>query len=498
MNEPKATRIILCCVILANFLLIGWLQPLPVRADSEKTSSQNIGRSNPFGRITGGNKSTAQKTFAVSQSYQEKPELFIETVTLKFLDARDIERVAASMSSEHGMIVTNQQNNSLIICDTRENIAKILAEIEKVDKAQQQVMFVETVTLKFLEASNLKNALEKMLSKYGSIAVDNNTNSLIICDTKDNLGKILAEVEKANQTPLQIMIEVVIIDVQLKDDTEIGVDWDILSNEHYDIAYRQGMIYPNRLMSTKEDDDSIGNATAFMTRGLGGELSVINGDIRNVVNLLQERRDVEILASPRVLVVSGQQAEIKTVEEIPYQEKTDTSEGGSLTSTEFKEIGVTLGVKATLTDGKRILMEIKPSQSVNTGVSIADVPVVDTREADTTLLMEDGQIIVMGGLRRQETKVAKYQVPVLGDLPLVGLLFSNSKKIVENSELLVLISPHIYKGEPVPEDVMNKYKQLKNREMLSIRHEPKRRKLKQTGESSDKAQSSKAEEQSGR
>ena len=78
-------------------------------------------------------------------------------------------------------------------------------------------LFVQTVTLKFLEAQNLKNALSKMSSEYGSIAVDDNTNTLIICDTKEDLEKIVAEIKKADQTPKQIMIEVVIIDVQLAD-----------------------------------------------------------------------------------------------------------------------------------------------------------------------------------------------------------------------------------------------------------------------------------------
>ena len=308
-------------------------------------------------------------------------------------------------------------------------------------------LFVKTVTLKFLDAKNLKTALDKMSSDFGNIAVNGNTNSLIICDTEENLEKMLAEVKQADQTPRQIMIEVVIIDVKLENDTEIGVDWDILSDEN---------------------TDSIGDATAYMTIGQGGELSVISGTIRNVVNLLQMKKDVEILASPRVLVVSGQHAEIKTVEEIPYQEKTDTQQGGLLTSTEFKEVGVTLQVKATLIEDKQILMEIKPKQSVDTGVSIGNVPVVDTRQADTKLLMEDGQIVVMGGLRRKEIKLTKYQIPILGDLPLIGILFSNNKKVIENSELIVLISPHIYKGERVDDDTMAKFDEIRNRPMLSL------------------------------
>jgi len=338
-------------------------------------------------------------------------------------------------------------------------------------------LFVRTVTLKFLNAANLKVALDKMSSANGSIGVDDNTNSIIICDTKENLERILAEIKKADQTPKQIMIEVVIIDVQLKNDTEIGVDWDILSTDNKDFSYRQSMVYPNRLGIVAPTADTIGNIAAYEGTKLGSELAIVTDDIRNVVNLLQEKRKVDILASPRVMVVSGQKANIKTIQEIPYQEVTQSGAGGggvsAITSTRFKDVGVTMEVKATVTDDGKILLTVKPSQSVSTGTSVAGVPIVDKREASTTLFMDDGQVVVMGGLRRQETQKIKYQVPLLGDLPLIGFIFSNEHNIVQNSELLVLLSPHIYKGEPVPADAMARYDQINSKSLLALPAESK-------------------------
>ena len=94
-------------------------------------------------------------------------------------------------------------------------------------------------------------------------------------------------------------------------------------------------------------------AAAFLVlTGAGGDLSVIHGTIRHVLHASRQKRDVEILASPSTLVVSGQSATIKAVGEIPYEEIIDTAQGGSaaLTSTEFKEVGVNLQVSATVTD----------------------------------------------------------------------------------------------------------------------------------------------------
>jgi type II secretory pathway component GspD/PulD (secretin) len=339
------------------------------------------------------------------------------------------------------------------------------------------LLFVQTITLKFLNASNLKNALDKMSSEHGSISVDDNTNSLIICDTKENLERILVEVKKADKTPQQIVIEVVIIDVKLKDDTEIGVDWDLLTTDNKDASYRQSTIFPNRLSVVAPDVDTIGSATAYAPVGLGGELAIISDDIRAVVHLLQEKREVDILASPRVMVVSGQMAEIQTIEQIPYQQLTQSSAGGggasAITSTEFKDVGVKMEVKATVTDDGKILLVIKPEQSVSTGTSIGGVPVIDKRGVSTTLLMDDGQVAAMGGLRRQETTRRKDQIPILGDLPLIGFIFSDERTVIENSELMVLLSPHLFKGEQVPADAMARFNHIRNKSLIAPPDESK-------------------------
>jgi type II secretory pathway component GspD/PulD (secretin) len=98
-----------------------------------------------------------------------------------------------------------------------------------------------------------------------------------------------------------------------------------------------------------------------------------------------------------------------------------------------------MDVKATVTDEGKILLVVSPSQSIDTGTSIGGVPVVDKREATTTLLMNDGQVAVMGGLRRQDIQFEKRQVPLLGDLPLIFIF--EYHKIVQ-LRASVLLSPH--------------------------------------------------------
>lgn len=481
MNKPTYGKVTLWCLVLAVGVWHGWAQPKTVQAKPGQNSPSDVGRNNPFGELPRSKKPTPQRPAQTSEPFEETPNLYLEIVTLKYLDAQTTGAALQCMSSSSGNIAVLEKINSLIIIDTQENLERILAEIAKIDRPTPGLS-VETITLKFLDAENLKKALDRMVSQYGSIATNPTSNSLIVCDTKENLAKILSEIKKADRTPQQIMVEVFILDVKLEDDTEIGINWDLLSDTNYDISYRQNFT-ASRLGSTIESVDTVGNATAFNTTGLGGDFAMISGTIRNVVHMLQQKKEVEILASPTAMVLSGQSATIKAVEEIPYEDISDTSMGGAaaITSTKFKDVGVNLQVTATVTDGNGIFLTVDTEQNVKTSESRNGVPVVDTRRAQTSLLLNDGQIIAMGGLRRRENTKKVDQIPILGDLPIIGALFKSTITVINNSELVVLLSPHIYKGEPIPSEVMSKYNQIKDGSILSIPHERDKQRRDQVG-----------------
>ena len=322
-------------------------------------------------------------------------------------------------------------------------------------------LYVETVMLQFLRAENVEAIASNLVSVNGTVSVDEETNSIIICDDLQNLARAVKQVRKADQTPRQIWIEVVIVDVQVNDETELGVDWtNLLGTANVGVPGIPGGFGDSNRSFTQDLVDITGGAT----------FNIIHENIGISLRALQQVREVEILSNPTISVLSGQEAYIKTVEEIPYTEASSTSEGGSLTSTEFKEAGITLTVKAIITDDGRILLTVEPEQSVNTGtntITNSTVPVVDSRSAKTTLLMNDGEVLVLGGLRKKEVKISEDKVPLLGDIPLVGALFSNDKTEIKNSELLVFISPHIKDKKP-QEDQKEKFDELRNKPVLQL------------------------------
>jgi type II secretory pathway component GspD/PulD (secretin) len=313
---------------------------------------------------------------------------------------------------------------------------------------------LETVVLRFLDPNSIVGVLQQMRTARGAVSVNRTNKSVVLCDTRENLDRMVAEIKKVDRTPQQVMVEVVILDVQLKDDSDIGINWDLLSTERYNFGYRQNLT-ASRLRSTPESSggtsgttDTVGDATAFNTVGTGGDFSVIFGTVRSVLHLLQEKRNVDILANPKLLVVSGKSATIDAVEEIPYREVTDTAAGGqgALTSTQFKNVGVRLEVSVIVTDDNDIFLTVASEQSVKTGDSQDGVPVVDSRKASTSLLLKDGQTVAFGGMRREEKTRQVSQVPLLGDLPLIGLLFKSTTVSKSRSELVVLLSPRLSQG----------------------------------------------------
>ena len=391
MNKSSYIKILLCCLVIAICGRGAYTQEEAPQEEAPKATRPDVGRQDPFSQVARDKpKSSIKKVFQSEQAEEEEEEV--------------------------------------------------------------PELFVETVMLKFLGAKNLQTALANMTTADGAIAVDAKSNSLIISDTAENLAKIVSEIRKADKTPRQIMVEVVILDVKLQDDTEIGVNWDVLFDDKHNITYEQTV-----------------SSTLATSSVIGGDFGIITGNIvSNVVHALQEKKDVEILASPRVMMVSGQSAYIEAVDEIPYQEDSQTTEGAAtITYTEFKPVGVKLTVTATLTDDNDILLTVDAEQSVQTGTT-EGAPQVDTRKVRTSLLLRDSQIVIMGGLRRQEKTKEVDQIPLLGDLPIIGELFKNTKNIVKNSELVVFISPHIHKGEPPSEDEMAKFNEITNRPLLKL------------------------------
>jgi len=309
-----------------------------------------------------------------------------------------------------------------------ENLIRVMT-LEQLKNEEEKIPLVtEIVTLDFANVSDVKSSLESMLSVRGKIQVNSRTNALIITDIPDKVKIIKAIAEDLDLRTPQVIIEALMADVTLADQNQIGIDWSFKPDKpSTEISMGQ------TLKLTGDTSGSI-----IFNRTLWG-----NPDLETLINFWKQNKRVNILANPRVMTLDNLTATIKLTEQIPYT-STQQTEQGSYSSTQFKEAGIELFVTPHITTKENyISMNIKVEQSFQSGTTSDNQPIIDSRSAETNLMVKDGQTIVIGGLRRKTDSTTIDKVPILGDLPFIGKAFRRTIKAVTDVDLLIFVTPTI-------------------------------------------------------
>jgi len=351
-----------------------------------------------------------------------KHPLFIITVIFVLL-------TAAAYS--HGMDTQDKRNPFAPLRKTASsNPAEINDSVSTVSELTEP-LDTEVFNLNFANAEQMEKTCSKLVSSEGRVGMDSRLNSIVVTDTSANLKRISQTVHKLDIKSTQVMIEALIVNVKLTNQLKMGVDWTKLGTSN--TYFSQGL-------STTESTNPYGKIT-FST-------VYDNWNIQGLIDFVETNKDVRILANPKVLVLNNHTATIKTVKEIPYKELSQTSGGGNIGTTAFKEAGVTLEVTPQISDDGYIIMTIKPEQSAQIDTFIladnSQVPVIESRKANTTLRVKDGQTIIIGGLRERQPSLKENKTPLLGNVPIIGALFRNVDNELIESELGIFITPHIY------------------------------------------------------
>ncbi len=349
-----------------------------------------------------------------------------------------------------------------------ENMIRI-APAEQI--AMKEEKFVSNIyRITYADVVEVEKALKKFISSNGSISSNPGTSNIIVTDTESKMKAIDTFVKEIDRKTSQILVEARIYDITCKDRLDLGVEWQAGRDTVYG-AGTSGTTDGTGLMTGVGTNPASGPTRPFTSGIFDGTISKTQDttaairfgwlnsslDIDMLIKAQKENINAKLLANPRVLVLDNEEANIKIITEIPYQQ---LNQGGGTTAafgtTEFREVGVTLSVIPHLTRDGVIRLQLKPEFSVQTGtVNIGDPaqqtypqPVIDRREAITTLLVKDGQTVVLGGLRKKDVTQQIDKVPLLGDLPILGNLFKFTGEETIISELVVFITPRIVE-EPV-------------------------------------------------
>lgn len=275
------------------------------------------------------------------------------------------------------------------------------------------------------------------------VIADKDTNSLLILATPADYDVILGALQKLDVMRRQVLVEVLLAEVTLSDNLQFGIDWFIRARNN-----TSGVLGPAGL----PPNGSVLSDTNTVPAGFSNGLQLVNltgGEVRAVLNALGTDGKTQILASPQIMVLDNEKAEIKVGDRISVQtqEQTGLATGtGVLNSYQYLETGILLDVTPRINSGGMVTLDI--SQEVSQPLASSSGtnnpnPDVSTRNAKTSVVVASGESIVLGGLISDTKTRSTSGLPLLSKIPIIGAAFGSQQFSRVRTELVLVITPRI-------------------------------------------------------
>jgi len=303
-----------------------------------------------------------------------------------------------------------------------------LARQEAERKADELLpLMTELVRVDFANAGEMQKAVAPVLSKRGHIEVDERTNSLLVTDIEMNVGTARDLVRRLDAQTPQIEIIAKLVDVDASVARALGVQWGV-----------------NGLHSNEQGVSAKGGVTAADVVSPPGSVTI--GVVRDWAILdaqlqaLEDKKKANIISNPKITTADNREARILVGQEIPLI----VLDKAGNPVTQLKKIGIELRVTPHINSDERITLDVHPTVSdLSSQATVQGGVIINTTEADTRVLVRNGETAVIGGLIRSNVSQTHRGVPVLQSIPLLGWLFRSSSTTDQKRELLIFVTPTI-------------------------------------------------------
>ena len=308
-------------------------------------------------------------------------------------------------------------------------------------------------------------------STGGIIQADPTTNSLIISAPEPLYRQIRAVIDKLDGRRAQVLIESLIVEVSANKVAEFGIQWQgVLGN----YGSTLGVLGNNSSVAGRNILDlalaaATGNVTSIANAkpAAGMNLAVaprINGKyyLGALANFLENTGDANVLSTPNLLTLDNEEAQIIIGNNVPFVTGSYANTGGSggavnpFTTVERKDVGLMLRVRPQINENGtvKLTMYQEVSKVAESTLSNANGPSTSKRSIESTVLVDDGSVIVIGGLLEDSYALGQDKVPVMGDLPVVGGLFRNEKRTRQKTNLMVFLRPMVIRDSATSDALM--------------------------------------------
>lgn len=418
------------------------------------------------------------------------------SITIDFEDAeiRDVLRVLAEMSGVNmiyaadlrgfvtihlDQVPFNEVFNTilatqgLVAQQMGNNILRILTpESLSTDRARSVVNY-KTFVLNYGKASEIMAHLGAVkISPNAKVTVDERNNALVVTDTPEGLSAAERLISELDSKPPQVLIETKIVQIDVNKTLQLGVQWEFANGATSGSTFRTlgertvtvgtevaatggpGFLGTRANPTTGEIEETVTQATKPGARGTGVSLPgpqqagisfgfINNSDILTAtLNALETDGQTKTLTNPKVITTNNQAARIQIGSKIPFKTTTVTGTGIATESITFVDVGFIINVTPTINVDNRIRLKVKPEVSEVADARVSP-PTIDTTVAETEVMIKDGETLVIGGLVSEKMVESASKVPLLGDLPVLGVFFRSTSKDKKRKEILVFVTARV-------------------------------------------------------
>ncbi len=285
-------------------------------------------------------------------------------------------------------------------------------------------VFVHTFQINYLEPSEISDTLAKLMPAGSQIYTTKGSNGIVVKGSASDIKRAEIIISNIDIPPRQVMVEAKIIEISLGADQLIGMTHS----------------YTNPNNATENVQTVALAQSPSSTGAIGMYYTVTNQNLSSLVEAYSTRTGFNILSSPKVMALNNQQADILTGQSFGYNVNTVTPTG-TVQNVVFMDVGTRLTITPSIKSDGNIVMQIHPE--ISDGAIVNALPQKNSTETTTQLIVKDGQTIIIGGLVRDTTQKEVQGVPILMDIPIVGMLFKRTEITSDKKEIIVLITPHI-------------------------------------------------------
>ncbi len=315
---------------------------------------------------------------------------------------------------------------------------KEVTEEKKALNEQENLVGLDTrvVNISNATASNVVDAVKSLLTPRGKVTADNGTNSIVLQETPGNIDKVIKFITQLDRPPRQIRISAQLLEVSSSNLTELGVDWALNGATGDEVI---DPVSGATVQETRHTTSQTLNAGRMTDRAGDFKITTIQPgwDLEARISALVSKGKGKIIAHPEITTVDNSEAKIQAGQKVPIKQ---FDQSGNTVIT-FEEVGTLLKVTPHITSENRILMKLTPERS--TFEFDPNGVIINTNNALTNVIVENGQTAVIGGLTTQDEVETKVGIPILMDIPVIGNLFSYTKKKIENRDLVIFVTPTI-------------------------------------------------------